>query len=52
MDVHEIGDHFAIAGQVALSMPGDMCFKCMGIITDDDLAKEQYGAAERWSARE
>jgi molybdopterin/thiamine biosynthesis adenylyltransferase len=45
MDVHEIGDHFAIAGQVSLSIPGDLCFKCMGIITDDDLAKEQYGAA-------
>jgi len=45
MDVHKIGDHFAIAGQVGLSMPGDLCFKCMGIITDDDLAKEQYGAA-------
>jgi molybdopterin/thiamine biosynthesis adenylyltransferase len=45
MDVHAIGDHFAIAGQVALSMPGDMCFKCMAIITEDDLAKEQYGAA-------
>jgi molybdopterin/thiamine biosynthesis adenylyltransferase len=45
MDVHEVGDHFAISGQVGLSMPGDLCFKCMGIITEDDLAKEQYGAA-------
>jgi len=45
MDVHPIGDHFAIAGQVALSMPGEMCFRCMGVITEDDLAKEQYGAA-------
>jgi len=45
MDVHDAGDHFAIAGQVAVSMPGDLCFHCMGIITEDDLAKEQYGAA-------
>jgi molybdopterin/thiamine biosynthesis adenylyltransferase len=45
MDVHKIEDHFVIAGQVALSMPGDLCFKCMGIITEDDLAKEQYGVA-------
>ncbi len=45
MDVHEVGDHFAISGQVALSMPGDLCLRCMGIITEDDLAKEQYGAA-------
>jgi hypothetical protein len=45
MDVHAVGDHFVIAGQVALSMPGRVCLKCMGIITEDDIAKENYGAA-------
>jgi hypothetical protein len=45
MDVHAVGDHFVIAGQVAVSMPGDLCFTCMGIVTEDDLAKERYGAA-------
>jgi len=45
MDVHDLRDHFVIAGQVAVSMPGDLCFRCLGIITEDDLAKEQYGAA-------
>lgn len=45
MDVHKVDDHFVIAGQVAVSTPGDLCFKCMGIITDKDLAREQYGAA-------
>jgi molybdopterin-synthase adenylyltransferase len=45
MDVHEIGDHFVIAGQVSVSVPGDLCFKCMGLIQPDVLAKEAYGVA-------
>lgn len=45
MDVHEVGDHFVIAGQVAVSMPGDLCFKCMGLLQSDVLAKEAYGVA-------
>ena len=47
MDVHEIGDHHVVAGQVALSMPGDVCLFCMAVITESDLAKEaaRYGAA-------
>ena len=45
MDVHSVGDHYVISGQVALSMPGDVCLQCMGIITPDDVAKEAYGAA-------
>lgn len=38
---------YEIYGQVALSMPGEVCFKCMQILTDDVLAKEaeNYGDA-------
>jgi molybdopterin-synthase adenylyltransferase len=47
MDVHEIGSKFSVSGQVTLSMPGQPCMKCMGIIRDDYLAQEAglYGAA-------
>lgn len=45
MDVHEIEGHFVIAGQVAVSMPGDLCFRCLGIVGEDDLARERYGVA-------
>jgi hypothetical protein len=45
MDVHNIGGRFAIAGQVALSLPEYPCLKCMGIVREDDLAREKYGAA-------
>jgi molybdopterin/thiamine biosynthesis adenylyltransferase len=47
MDVFPVGERFAIAGQVALSMPGHPCLRCMGIIRDEWLAKEAqaYGAA-------
>lgn len=45
MDVHTVGDHYVVSGQVARSMPGDVCLQCMGIITDDDVAKEAYGVA-------
>lgn len=47
MDVHDLGDQFAICGQVILSMPGELCMKCMGFLRDDLLAREaaNYGAA-------
>lgn len=47
MDVHESNREFSISGQVMLSMPGKPCMRCMGLVTDDGLAKEaaRYGAA-------
>jgi hypothetical protein len=47
MDVHDLGDQFAISGQVILSMPGELCMKCLGFLRDDLLAREaeNYGAA-------
>lgn len=45
MDVYDLNDRYAIAGQVALSMPGGACLRCMGIVTETSLAREQYGAA-------
>lgn len=47
MDVHPLGSEFAISGQVILSMPGELCMKCMGFLGDDLLAREaeHYGAA-------
>ncbi len=37
----------SMVGQVLLSMPGYPCFKCLGFLTEDNLAKEaaKYGAA-------
>lgn len=47
MDVHDLGGQFAISGQAVLSMPGELCMKCMGFLRDDLLAREaeNYGAA-------
>lgn len=47
MDVCEIEGGFSIGGQVALSMPGELCLRCYGILNDDRLAREgaAYGAA-------
>lgn len=47
MDVHAIVDEYAIGGQVILSMPGSLCMRCLGFITNELLAKEasRYGAA-------
>jgi molybdopterin/thiamine biosynthesis adenylyltransferase len=47
MDVYESSREFAISGQVMLSMPGKPCMRCMGLVTDEALAKEaaRYGAA-------
>jgi molybdopterin/thiamine biosynthesis adenylyltransferase len=47
MIVHQVEDRYVISGQVACSMPGRACLRCMGIITDERLAREaeEYGAA-------
>ncbi len=48
MDVHSIEeDEFSISGQIFLSMPGQSCLRCAGIMTDDLLDEEaqRYGAA-------
>lgn len=46
MDVHAVGSEFCISGQVILSMPGELCMRCLGVITDDTLSREvaRYGA--------
>lgn len=47
MDVHEVGDHFLISGQIITSVPGGPCMRCMGFLTDELVDKEvqAYGAA-------
>jgi molybdopterin-synthase adenylyltransferase len=47
MDVHESSGEYSIGGQVMLSIPGKPCMRCMGLVTDDALAKEaaRYGVA-------
>lgn len=47
MDVHKVDSHYSVSGQASLSMHGQPCMKCMGIIRDDQLAHEAalYGAA-------
>jgi len=47
MDVHQMAEGFSIGGQVALSMPGGACLRCMGIIDDRklELEAQAYGAA-------
>lgn len=47
MDVHKVGNHFLIAGQVVLTLPGGPCLRCMGVVTEAALATEArlYGAA-------
>lgn len=48
MDVHAIGEAgYLVTGQVILSMPGEPCLRCCGLITDERLAQEaqRYGAA-------
>jgi len=48
MDVHKLnnGGYF-VGGQVALSLPGDACMRCMGLITERRLSQEaaRYGRA-------
>lgn len=47
MDVHQIGKHYLIAGQVAMSVPGGHCLRCMRVVTDEGLTAEarRYGDA-------
>jgi molybdopterin/thiamine biosynthesis adenylyltransferase len=47
MDVHQAGDGYSIAGQIALSMPGRPCLKCMGLLPHHLLQEEaeKYGNA-------
>jgi hypothetical protein len=48
MDVHPLPDGgYFVGGQVALSLPGDLCMWCMGLLTDANLAQEasRYGKA-------
>lgn len=47
MDVHELGSGFLISGQVVLITPGSPCLRCMGLVTDEALAREarNYGVA-------
>lgn len=47
MDVHSIGHRYAISGQVIVSIPGGVCMRCMGFITDAKLSGEagRYGDA-------
>lgn len=47
MDIHEVGEHFLISGQVITSMPGGPCMRCLGFLTDELVTKEvqAYGAA-------
>jgi molybdopterin-synthase adenylyltransferase len=47
MDVYEGGGNYSISGQVILSMPGQLCMRCLGFIRESLLAKEaeNYGAA-------
>lgn len=48
MDVHAIGSAgHLVTGQVILSMPGEPCLRCCGLITDERLTQEaqRYGAA-------
>ena len=47
MDVHTSVQGFSISGQIALSLPNQPCLRCLGVLRDEELAKEhqRYGAA-------
>src|SRR6185369_3420447 len=47
MDVTELLDGSLISGQIILSMPGDLCMRCLGFLNEELLAQEaaRYGAA-------
>lgn len=48
MDIARLAEHhFAIAGQMILSLPGGPCMRCLGFLTPERLAKEEnrYGDA-------
>ena len=47
MDVHQAAGGFSISGQTVLSAPGGRCLWCLGILTEDRIAREaeHYGKA-------
>lgn len=47
MDVTELSDGYLISGQMILSMPNDLCMRCLGFLNEELLAQEaaRYGAA-------
>lgn len=47
MDVHKVGQYYAISGQVIVSIPGQACMRCMRFLSESKLAEEarRYGAA-------
>jgi hypothetical protein len=48
LDVHQAGiEPPRMAGQVILSMPGELCMSCLGFLTETKLSREaeRYGAA-------
>jgi hypothetical protein len=47
MDVHPVGETSSIGGQIVLSMPGQLCLTCFGILNETRLQQEaaRYGAA-------
>lgn len=48
MDITPVADrHFAVAGQMIVSLPGQPCMHCLGFLTPENLAVEEnrYGAA-------
>jgi molybdopterin/thiamine biosynthesis adenylyltransferase len=46
MEVHNDRTHFSITGQVARSLPGEPCLRCLHILNDQTIAEEarMYGA--------
>jgi hypothetical protein len=47
MDVSESGGGYVLSGQMILSMPGELCMRCLGFLSEDVLAREaeHYGTA-------
>jgi len=47
MDVYPVAERFSVGGQVVLSMPGQLCLSCFGILSETRLRQEaaRYGAA-------
>jgi hypothetical protein len=47
MDVHKAADGYSLGGQTVLSSPGGPCLRCLGILTEERVAREagQYGQA-------
>jgi hypothetical protein len=47
MDVHALDEGYVISGQIALSIPGMPCLRCMGLLSEQGMREEaeRYGAA-------